>query len=66
MGCNSVLEYVPKSEIEEKLLPGTRKYFDNFLLCPGCGQIYWEGSHFEKMKVFIEKLTGNQNYTKNN
>ena len=32
MGCNSVLEYVPKSEIEEKLLPGTRKYFDNFQL----------------------------------
>ena len=60
MGCNSVLQYIPKSEIEDKLLPGTRKYFDIFLQCQGCGQIYWEGSHFEKMKAFIEKYTGNK------
>ncbi len=54
--CNSLIINVPKEEISARLLPKTKKYFDVFQICPDCGRIYWEGSHFEKMKSFIETL----------
>ena len=48
--CNARLVPVEKSEIEHRLLPKTRKYFHEFFLCPGCGRIYWSGSHMDKMR----------------
>lgn len=53
--CNTLLLSVTKEEIQERLLPGTRKYYNEFRKCPGCDRIYWEGSHYEKMKDFIEQ-----------
>lgn len=58
MECNSVLEKVDKEMIEAKLMPGTRKYFNEFYLCRGCDRIYWKGSHYNRMKEFIFNLTG--------
>lgn len=53
--CNALLEPVSKDEIEERLEPLTRKYFDEFHICPACKQIYWKGSHYERMQRFIHK-----------
>ncbi len=55
--CNSLINNVPKEEISARLLPKTRKYYNVFRICPDCGRIYWEGSHFEKMKQFVESLS---------
>jgi uncharacterized protein with PIN domain len=55
--CNQILNDVLKESVSEKLLPKTRKYYDVFRKCPGCGRIYWEGSHFERMKRFADSLT---------
>lgn len=57
MECNTLLEEVKKEMIIDFLEPRTREYYDDFSICPGCKHIYWEGSHYEKMKKFIEKLT---------
>jgi len=54
--CNSLLIDVSKDDIQERLLPGTRKYFENFRKCPGCDRIYWEGSHFERMSNYINQI----------
>jgi len=54
--CNHPLEAVEKQTIYERLEPLTNKYFDEFQICPGCKQIYWKGSHYEKMQNMIEKL----------
>jgi uncharacterized protein with PIN domain len=56
MECNGILTFVSKEEIKEKLLPRTRQYFQSFKKCPDCDRIYWEGSHFEKMKGQIERI----------
>ena len=56
MECNEQVSVVSKEEIGEQLPPKTRKYFMEFKRCPGCGKIYWEGSHYDKMKKFIETL----------
>lgn len=57
MECNAVLEDVDKEAIAGRLLPKTRAYYSEFKLCPGCDRIYWEGSHYRRMKEFITGLT---------
>jgi len=54
--CNGLIKDVPKEQISGKLLPKTGKYFDHFYTCPDCKRVYWEGSHYEKMKQFVESL----------
>jgi uncharacterized protein with PIN domain len=51
--CNGTFDDVPKEEILSNLLPRTKDYYADFKKCSGCGKIYWEGSHFERMKKFI-------------
>ena len=54
--CNALLEQVEKSEIIEELKPLTRIYYKQFRRCTGCGQIYWSGSHFDKLVARIEGI----------
>src|SRR5262249_40580902 len=60
--CNAPLEKVSKADIIEKLEPLTRIYYEEFRRCAGCGQLYWPGSHFEKLQkrigVIHSRLTG--------
>ena len=55
--CNGALRVVDKQSIEERLEPKTRKYFDSFMRCSDCGQIYWQGSHHARSLHLIEELT---------
>lgn len=59
MHCNSLLEEAEKDEVYNDLLPKTRDFFDKFMKCSQCNRIYWEGSHYEKMKKLISEVTGN-------
>ncbi len=54
--CNALLEQVEKSEIIDELEPLTKIYYQNFRRCTGCGQIYWPGSHFDKLLARIEGI----------
>lgn len=54
MRCNALLEPVSKETILHRLQPLTVQYFNEFRLCPACGQVYWQGSHYTKMLSFIE------------
>lgn len=56
--CNTPLQPVDKAEILPRLQPLTRLYYDEFRICPACDQIYWRGSHFERMTARIEALRG--------
>lgn len=56
MFCNGITQPVKKKEIESRLLPKTKKYFDEFYQCISCGKIYWQGSHYLKMQKMINKI----------
>jgi len=58
MNCNHPLEPVDKEAVLDKLEPLTKKYYEDFKLCPACDQVYWKGSHYEKMTRVIENLSG--------
>jgi hypothetical protein len=55
--CNEILHNVDKKDILDRLLPLTKKYYEEFAFCPTCNQIYWKGSHFERMSVLIADST---------
>lgn len=54
--CNARLKKVDKETILERLKPLTRKYYDEFFLCPDCNRVYWHGSHVQRMQSFIDTL----------
>lgn len=56
MECNGILKNVAMEKIVNRLMPATRKYYSEFRVCTSCERIYWEGSHFERMKRFVEEF----------
>lgn len=54
--CNALLEPISKEAIINRLEPLTKKYFDEFRICPDCDQVYWKGSHYERMLRLIDRL----------
>lgn len=59
--CNGVLENVAKQAVDSHLQPKTRRYYERFLRCPACGQIYWAGSHFERLGPLVDGFLRRQN-----
>jgi uncharacterized protein with PIN domain len=63
--CNEVLQTIAKEEVFSRLPVKVREYCDVFHLCPGCGRLYWNGTHHEHMKEFIRQIQKeNQNQTR--
>jgi uncharacterized protein with PIN domain len=56
MVCNGKIKPVDKEIILDELKPNTRLYYDTFHRCESCGKIYWRGSHYKKMKAFMDTL----------
>jgi uncharacterized protein with PIN domain len=54
--CNGLLEKVDKQTILDQLLPLTRLYYNEFSRCTDCGQIYWKGSHYDRIKPIIQRF----------
>lgn len=55
--CNGHLTQTKKQNILHRLKPLTRKYYDTFLACSDCGQIYWQGSHSTRVQRLIDEFS---------
>ncbi len=55
--CNHPLEPVEKKMVIDRLEPLTKKYFNEFHICTDCKQIYWKGSHFDRMQELIGRVS---------
>jgi uncharacterized protein with PIN domain len=54
--CNALLQPTRKELISDRLQLETRQYYDEFFICPACQRIYWKGSHYRRMKRFLESV----------
>jgi uncharacterized protein len=54
--CNGTLVAVSKDEVVDRLEPLTRRYYQDFSRCSGCGRIYWAGSHHARMVSLVERI----------
>lgn len=56
MRCNGLLQPVEKEAVMHRLEPLTQQYFDQFRICSECNQVYWQGSHYERMARLIDQV----------
>ncbi len=52
--CNSPMLQVEKEVVEDSLPRYTRLTYETFFRCTGCGQLYWEGAHYPKIRELKE------------
>lgn len=57
--CNGPLWQVEKKRVMSLLEPKTKRYYDTFVQCTGCGQVYWKGSHYTGLLQFVNWIKGN-------
>jgi uncharacterized protein with PIN domain len=53
MKCNSVVEDATRDAVLARLPHGV-VHKHAFRVCPGCGRVYWEGSHHARMSKLLE------------
>lgn len=55
--CNTVLRMIPKSEVFGRVPDYVFQHQYHFSYCSTCNSIYWQGTHYERMKNLVEKIT---------
>lgn len=58
--CNGPLEVVDKAAVSHRLMPMTQQLYDEFRRCTECEQLYWKGSHHERMEQLIDYVMAHQ------
>jgi uncharacterized protein with PIN domain len=56
--CNEALREIDKADVIDRLPENVVKYYQRFCTCPGCKRIYWEGSHWKRMRDWLDELPG--------
>ena len=57
--CNSPIVEVNGEKIQDRIPEHVFLVQKEFYFCPRCERVYWKGSHFERMKVWVKRvLTG--------
>jgi len=51
-----MLEPASKEDVSASLPPRTRAAFDEFQRCRGCGRVYWQGSHYQRLSSLLNEL----------
>jgi len=51
--CNARLRSAPKEKVAGKVEKTTFDNYDAFWRCPKCGQIYWHGAHWGRIRVTL-------------
>jgi hypothetical protein len=54
MSCNALLRAVAREAVEDRLLPDTRRYYRDFMECPDCRRVFWNGSHVRRMRTWVD------------
>lgn len=51
--CNTPIESVDREDVRDRVPPYVYRTQDKFFACPGCGRIYWPGTHVPKILALI-------------
>ncbi len=58
MACGGELVEVPKDKLEGRVPPRTFAWLDTFWECSRCRQIFWQGTHWQRIKAALGLATG--------
>ena len=51
MACGGALRAVAKAEVLARIPPRTARWKDDYFVCVGCGQLFWQGTHWERIRA---------------
>ena len=54
--CNTRLQSIEKSKIEDQIPQKVKQYFSEFEICSKCERIYWKGDHYKRMMLTIDAI----------
>ena len=54
--CNAGLTPVEKDAVRDRVPSRAWKEHDAFVRCTGCGKIFWAGSHYARMRRWVDEL----------
>ncbi len=52
--CNTSLRPIEKAEVLSRLPPSVRERFEHFSTCDVCQRVFWEGSHWRRMRSLLD------------
>ena len=52
--CNSVLEPISHDQAAQRVPPYVLRTRTDFRCCPGCGRVYWPGSHLKAIRAQLD------------
>ena len=55
--CNEKLVGQAKDEVRDRVPPYVFRAQEEYMECPACHRIYWQGTHWEAMNKELDKLT---------
>lgn len=56
MACGGALVPVEKEAVRERIPPRTYPWRDEYFLCARCNRLYWEGSHWERIRSQLARV----------
>ncbi len=54
--CNVELNEVDKAQVLEHLPSKVREHYQRFRRCPACARLYWEGTHYDRLKGMLARV----------
>jgi len=57
MNCGGELRRVEKQSVMERIPPRTARWLDEYFVCASCGQLFWRGTHWQRIRHSIEELS---------
>jgi uncharacterized protein with PIN domain len=55
--CNTLLEEIEEPAVRESLPPLVQGQYSTIKRCPGCGRLYWPGTHYTKLEALVSSIT---------
>ena len=55
--CNQILLPRSKDEVEDLVPPYVFRTQTQYMQCPSCRRVYWQGTHWQRMKRALEEIT---------
>ncbi|MEM2281727.1 MAG: Mut7-C RNAse domain-containing protein [Candidatus Bathyarchaeia archaeon] len=52
--CNAQVKLIQKEKVAGKVKESTYIHYNEFWECPKCGQIYWQGAHWTRIRKTLE------------
>ncbi len=56
LSCNAPLRPLDVAQAAPRVPPRVRALHDRFVTCDACGRIFWEGSHWRRMRAIVDAL----------